>query len=294
MRLTIKPDDATTTQASVLFTVLAAIFLLSGCVSQSKYDALSEQHTALQGERDSLVNQTEQLQQQLNQMEQDLESTRDKLNATNEKLNAATEAVAAKEAHLEEASRKLDDTNSQLKEAEDRLANTRDALDQRTQELEKTSAYVQKTNKLYDNLVSELQSELQANQIKIQEIKDGINVNLSDKILFSSGSAKLNESGVKVITRVSDKLKDMNHQIIVAGFTDDIPIRGQLAKRFPTNWELAAARAASVVKLLEKNGVDRETLLAVSYGETRPVASNDTEDGRSQNRRIEIRLRPKE
>ena len=80
----------------------------------------------------------------------------------------------------------------------------------------------------------------------------------------------------------------------MAGFTDNIPIRGSLTKKFPTNWELAGARAASVVRLLEKEGVDKLKLTAVSYGENQPVASNDTPEGRSQNRRIEIRMRPVE
>ena len=76
------------------------------------------------------------------------------------------------------------------------------------------------------------------------------------------------------------------------GFTDNVPIRGNLAKRYPTNWELAGARAASVVRLLESTGIDSTKLIASSYGDNFPVASNDTEEGRAQNRRIEIRLRP--
>jgi chemotaxis protein MotB len=151
---------------------------------------------------------------------------------------------------------------------------------------------MKKTDKLYDDLVQQLSSELDAKTIKIQEMKDGVNVNLSEDILFSSGSAALNKSGQEVIIKVSEKLKDIPHQVIVAGFTDNIPIRGSLTQKYPTNWELAGARAASVVRLLEKQGVDSDKLTAVSYGENEPVASNETAEGRSQNRRIEIRLRP--
>jgi len=153
---------------------------------------------------------------------------------------------------------------------------------------------MKKTDKLYDDLVKELSTELDAKTIKIKEMKDGVNVNLSEDILFSSGSASLNDSGKKVIIKVAEKLKNIPHQVIVAGFTDNIPIRGSLTKIFPTNWELAGARAASVVRLLEKQGVDNGKLTAVSYGENQPVESNDTAEGRSQNRRIEIRLRPVE
>ena len=65
-----------------------------------------------------------------------------------------------------------------------------------------------------------------------------------------------------------------------------------LAQRYPTNWELAAARATSVVRVMEAEGIPAEQLVAISFGETHSVASNDTEEGRAQNRRIEVRLRP--
>jgi chemotaxis protein MotB len=181
-----------------------------------------------------------------------------------------------------------------LQEASEVLTAKDKALKLKEEELRKASEYMKRTNQLYDQLVGELKGELEANQVKVKEMKDGINVNLSEEILFPSGSAQLNQSGQEVITRVSKKLVGKEYQIIVVGFTDNIPIRGSLAKRYPTNWELAGARAASVVRLLEKTGVDKQKLVATSYGENFPVASNETEEGRAQNRRIEIRLRPVE
>jgi chemotaxis protein MotB len=80
--------------------------------------------------------------------------------------------------------------------------------------------------------------------------------------------------------------------VLVQGHTDDVAIRGALAQRFPTNWELAAARAARVVRALEAGGVDPARLAAVSLGEHHPVVPNDTPEGRAENRRIEIRLIP--
>ena len=125
-------------------------------------------------------------------------------------------------------------------------------------------------------------------------MKDVVTFNQSEDILFPSGSAKLNKSGQAVIKKVSGKLNNIPHQIIVAGFSDNIPIRGTLAKFYPTNWELAGARAASVVRVLEASGLDTRKLSAVSFADRQPVASNETAEGRSQNRRIEIRLRPVE
>ena len=193
---------------------------------------------------------------------------------------------------LDNKNAELDATNAELLRRQQELQTTMAKLNESDKKLKATADYMSKTNKLYDDLVKELSSEVDAKKIKIKELKDGISVNLSEDILFPSGSAELNKNGVKVITKVSTKLKGIPHQVIVAGFTDNVPIKGGLAKIYPTNWELAGARAASVVRVLEAAGVDSRKMTAVSYGDNEPVASNKTAEGRAQNRRIEIRLRP--
>ncbi|MEH6473004.1 MAG: OmpA family protein [Halopseudomonas sp.] len=145
---------------------------------------------------------------------------------------------------------------------------------------------------VYDNLQSTFAKEQKTNQVKIELMKSGIKVNLANEILFSSGSADLNASGVEVLTRAAAELKQSPYQTIVAGYTDDIAISGKLKGKYPSNWELAGARAASVVRLLEQEGVMSAQLLAISFGQNNPVAMNDTPEGRSKNRRIEIILRP--
>lgn len=145
---------------------------------------------------------------------------------------------------------------------------------------------------LYESLVSGLASELATQQVEIEQMQSGVTVNLPGEVLFSTGSAELTESGKEVLFKVGDKLREVPYQTVVAGFTDNVPIGGVLVERYPTNWELAGARAARVVRLLEEAGVSSNRLLAVSFGENQPEASNDTLEGRAENRRIEIRLRP--
>jgi chemotaxis protein MotB len=123
-------------------------------------------------------------------------------------------------------------------------------------------------------------------------LRDGLRVNLSEEILFATGSAELGEKGRDVLLKVSAELEKVPYEIEVGGHTDNVPIRGRLASLYPTNWELAGARATRVVRLLEEAGIANNRLLGVSYGETNPVASNDTPEGRAQNRRIEILMRP--
>ncbi len=145
---------------------------------------------------------------------------------------------------------------------------------------------------LYESLVSGLASELATQQVEIEYMQSGVTVNLPGAVLFSTGSAELTESGKEVLLKVGDQLREVPYQTLVAGFTDNVPIGGVLVERYPTNWELAGARAARVVRLLEEAGVSSNRLLAISFGENRPEASNDTPEGRAENRRIEIRLRP--
>jgi chemotaxis protein MotB len=95
-----------------------------------------------------------------------------------------------------------------------------------------------------------------------------------------------------VLTKVSTELAKTPHRVEVLGHTDDVPISSRLKNTYPTNWELAGARAASVVRLFEENGLPGDRLSAVSRGEFDPRASNEDAEGRARNRRIEIRLIP--
>jgi chemotaxis protein MotB len=133
---------------------------------------------------------------------------------------------------------------------------------------------------------------LSSGQIEIERLREGLRLNVSQDILFASGSAKLDRIGRDVLVKVAGKLKDLGDFIEVRGHTDDRPLSGTLAKRFPSNWELAAARASSVVRLLEEHGVPGDRLAAVSLGANDPMVPNDSPENRARNRRIEIRLEP--
>ena len=144
----------------------------------------------------------------------------------------------------------------------------------------------------YEGLVSNLQGELASGQVQIEQLRDGIRVNVSDEILFPSGSADLNSDGSVVLQKVAAQIGASTHRVEVRGHTDNVPISGALARRYPTNWELAGARAASVVRLFQSAGIEGKRIRAVSLSEFEPMAPNTSEDGRARNRRIEIRLLP--
>lgn len=146
----------------------------------------------------------------------------------------------------------------------------------------------------YDALVEDLKSELASGQVQIEQLRDGIRVQLAQEILFPSGSAELDARGAEVLVKVAAQMVSSLHHVEVQGHTDDVQITGALAQRYPTNWELAAARAARVVRLFQEAGIEGTRLRAVSLSEYEPVAKNDTPEGRGKNRRIEVRLLPAE
>ncbi len=145
----------------------------------------------------------------------------------------------------------------------------------------------------YNELVEKMEAEIERGEITISELQGKLTVNMVEEILFASGSATIKDAGLKVLARVSDIVKDVEDKDIqVEGHTDNVPISSRLKDKFPSNWELSTARAATVVRFLRDQGVPGEKLAAVGYGPFQPVASNDTAEGRAKNRRIQIVLVP--
>ncbi len=133
--------------------------------------------------------------------------------------------------------------------------------------------------------------------IAIQQIGDRLRINLDelvDLIEFDSGEARLKPEGLKILKQASEILKGITDKHFrVEGHADNVPIGPSLKEKFPSNWELSKARATGVARyLIEEGGLDSARLSAVGYGDTRPVASNETEEGRKVNRRVEIVLLP--
>jgi chemotaxis protein MotB len=159
----------------------------------------------------------------------------------------------------------------------------------RVENQEETLKHVRQT---YGQLVDDLETEVVAGAIEVEMMKNGVNLRISEEVLFNSGSADLGEKGIEVIRQLAQQLKTTPYQIVVAGHSDNTAIGGDLAKSYPTNWDLAGARSSHVVDVLEASGISSPQLVSVSYGETRPLASNDTAEGRAANRRIEVRIRP--
>ena len=124
---------------------------------------------------------------------------------------------------------------------------------------------------------------------------NSVGIRVASGSLFNTGSAELSATGQDVLAVVGQTVNGYeDYDIRVEGHTDDVPIGPVLRQKFQSNWELSVARATSAVRFLSaKTEVAANRLSATGYGEFSPIASNDTDDGREQNRRVEVVLYPK-
>ena len=258
--------------------VLLMGLLTTGCVTRGTYQTLSTDHDKALRESARLASEVERLTIERDSLEQQF--------------------IEAQEAYEDErvARTSLASNLTKVKREANQLDQNLDAERRAHMEaaarLAAREAEIAAMQSTYDELVSDLESEVSSGQIEIERLREGLRLNVSDDVLFASGSAELDRIGREVLVKVAGQLGNLQDFIEVRGHTDDLPIGGALARRYPTNWELAAARAARVVRLLEEQGVPGDRLAVVSLGPNDPVVANDSADSRARNRRIEIRLVP--
>lgn len=123
------------------------------------------------------------------------------------------------------------------------------------------------------------------NDVEVIVNEKSVSFRIASEILFASGQADLSLDGLAVLKKLIPVLESTEHQIAIEGHTDSVPVRGG---RYPSNWELSGARAGSVVRYLEANGLPSTRLRAVGFADTRPLADNTSEQGRARNRRVEM------
>jgi chemotaxis protein MotB len=257
--------------------------LASGHASaQEEIAALRRQAAALEADAARLAAEREQLRQEQSRLAVSLEQERTRLKEEEANKARLAQAQTQLAADLEHERQRL-----KAEEGEKaRLEQERAAKEEEIRRLTRTQ----------EELSKSLQDEIAKGNITIQQVRDRLTINMVDRVLFDSGQAQIKPAGITVLKQVADVLKTVtDKQIRIEGHTDNVPISTRLQDRFKTNWELSTARATTVVRyLIDHGGVNREYISAAGYADTRPVASNDSEEGRSSNRRIEIVLYPRD
>ena len=205
------------------------------------------------------------------------------LEDTNEKTR---QSLAAAEARVSELEGKLGIASTERNKLEGDVSNMKQAL----QEMSARRAEAEKRIQEFRELTSKFQKMVDAGQLSVK-ISDGrMLVVLSTDVLFPSGSARLSKAGATAIQEVAATLATIEGRSFqIEGHTDNVPIKTAV---FGSNWDLASARALTVVNTMLGAGMPPERISAASFGATKPVADNSAAEGRMANRRIEIVVVP--
>jgi len=215
-----------------------------------------------------------------------LKGTKEKLQVAKEENGMLTKRLEALGQDVAVMKRK----GQMTAEEKARLAKRLATVKKQMQALKARQAQAEARVQQYKNLLKKFQEMIKSGKINVT-VRDGrLVVQLSEKILFESGRARLKKDGKKALSDVTAILKQVpNRNFQVAGHTDNVAIN---TRRFRSNWELSTARAVNVVKFMQKEGLDPKRLSAAGYSQYSTVSKNDTPEGRAQNRRIEIVLQP--
>ncbi len=289
---------------SVLIVLVSSLAMgVAGCgVSRTLYETTSQDLLTARQELGRLQGALQEAHRQSKELEETIAGVREK----NRQLEMELQSSQGEQGQLMESLRlrirdldqkvvALQDQNQELLELKAKQTADIDRLNEmvKTTRQEKTED-THRLKETYEELVKELEGEIQEGAVKITQVKERLSLNLVEKILFDSESTNLKPEGLRVLKKVGDALKKVSgKEIRVEGHTDNVPVSKRIASRFPTNWELSTARAIRVVRYLqEKEGVDPRYLSVSAYASYRPIADNQSDEGKAQNRRIEIVLVP--
>lgn len=203
------------------------------------------------------------------------------------------EALAAKETELANARAEIQNLETLLasvsadaEHSQAKIDEMKKALDELREKERQSQARLTE----FRSMLSKLKSMIDSGKLRVRIVRNRMVVELREAVLFDSGRADVKDAGATLLAELAPILTSVkNREFQVGGHTDNVPIK---TPRFPSNWELSAARAVNVLKLLTENGLASTRISAAGYADTQPVASNDDKETRAQNRRIEIALLP--
>ncbi len=283
---------------STFIIMILSLILLSACVSAGKFrmvdqerQDLMQQRAVLSSRVDSLVSEVRLLSIALDEQKALLKKEIGKKNADilqqQAEYDQLSMQLAAKTALLNQ---KNDSLKVQTADYDRRLA---ELLAKQTQ-YENLVRDKEKENQNYQALMNSLKSELDKKSVTIQNLEGKLTLTFVNEVLFTSGSASISPQGKSILDDFAKGMKDnTGFRIDVIGHTDNIDITGNLAKTYPTNWELSTARAVSVVRYMtETSGMSPANLYPEGHSYYSPVAPNDSSENRAKNRRVEIVIAP--
>lgn len=261
--------------------VVATMIFVTSCVSTKKFNALQSSYNSLQTTNSQLTRDGEECKSNLDRATVKISSLQDQINAERDHVKSLQSALdkcltSASQGNVN-VSKLVDEINSSNKYIQELIAS----------KSKSDSLNMVLTNNLTRSLSKE---EMQDVDVKV--LKGVVYISLSDNMLYKSGSYEISDQAGATLAKIAKIIKDYkDYDVLIEGNTDNVPIS---KPNIRNNWDLSGLRASSVVQALQNNfGVDPQRLTAGGRGQYNPVASNDTPDGQSKNRRTEIIITPK-
>src|SRR5690606_34132447 len=244
-----------------------------------KYEALEADLAKSQGELSKARSEIKDLSVALEETEAEVETLRGQVADLEQKLAVAESRASEAEQQLAEVLKDKSKLAASVEEMQRALA-----------ELQRKQAQAEARAAEYRNVLAKFKSLIDNGKLKAKIVDGRMVLELQTDILFGSGSAKLSDEGAATIREVGALLGQIpDRKFQVEGHTDNVPIK---TKAYPSNWELASARAINVVKEMVDAGMPGKRVSASAFADTRPTASNQNDEGRARNRRIEIVIQP--
>jgi chemotaxis protein MotB len=275
-------------------TVITVVGLgLSACVSQSVHDALQADQTRTKAElaeRSKALDEATAKNTALTKQTSELEAKNAQLSTRSTSLETSLKDLEAQKADLDGRYAKALADLAALTKDKSKLQGSVEQMTQALQDLEKRKAQAEARLNEFRSLLARFKTLIDAGKLSVRIVEGRMVVVLATDILFASGSAALSKEGKAAIVEVSQVLASIPRRSFqVDGHTDAVPIA---TAQFPSNWELASARAVTVLKAMLEAGMPKERISAASFADARPVAPNDTAEGKAANRRIEVTIVP--
>ncbi|MGB1204745.1 MAG: OmpA family protein [Chitinophagales bacterium] len=285
---------------SLLSFILIITFLLSGCVSKKKFMALDAEHQSIEEQLSNCKSQLLESQKKVQVVNRDLEEE----NKLSENVKAnKDEIITELRGQIKDLKKQREKQFTQVGDLTVLSQAANDNINQTIKQLERKDDYIKyilaartKADSLNlalsINLKNVLQKGIADEDVEIKVDKTVVYINLSDKMLYQSGSYNLTTKANAVLAKIAKIIKSKPElDLMVEGYTDNMPIKNSCIR---DNWDLSVKRSSSVVKALQTQfGVDPNRLIAAGRGEYNTLADNSTAEGRSINRRTRIILLPK-
>lgn len=261
--------------------MLAVVMLGTSCVSNKKFAQLQSNYNSLQ-------NQNRDLDGKYQSSQRDLSVANSRVQSLEEQIAAQRTGLAALQAALDKCLNSTSQGNVNISKLVDEI----NASNKYIQHLVNTKNKSDSLNMVLTNNLTRSLSREEMRDVDVQVLKGVVYISLSDNMLYKSGSYEISAAAGETLSKIAKIIKDYkDYDVLIEGNTDNVPIS---QKNIRNNWDLSALRASSVVQSLQNDhGVDPKRLTAGGRGEYNPIASNDSDAGRTKNRRTQIIITPK-